>query len=123
MDDFSVRLTDPHGAELPSIVHEGTRWYIAEQGDEVRAMCVLSVLSTRGARLLRACPPPHTHTAPLVVFVQFLVKVDVINNSLQDCRLTLAIDGQDPGYSLISAGSAHTLSHTFTGWLHDAGAQ
>lgn len=36
MDDFEVRLTTPSGAELPSVAHEGTRWYIAEQGDEVR---------------------------------------------------------------------------------------
>lgn len=54
---------------------------------------------------------------------EFTVAVSMSNYTGSDYKLSLRVDGNDPGYSLVYYGANSSYKSVFQGWLHQSGAR
>lgn len=53
---------------------------------------------------------------------EFTVAVSMSNYTGSDYKISLRVDGNDPGYSLVYYGTNRAYKSVFQGWLHQSGA-
>lgn len=99
-------------------------------------MLPVSQAASSAAELTCPLPPftPPCQALPSIdydgsrVFVgepgqEFTVAVSMSNYTGSDYKLSLRVDGNDPGYSLVYYGANRSYKSVFQGWLHQSGVR
>jgi hypothetical protein len=132
-DFFSVELLNPQTGHVSERCRRDEaaarpclcrRWWHSVRHPPNTAVLTLSLPSL--------LPPPY-QALPSIdydgsrVFVgepgqEFTVAVSMSNYTGSDYKISLRVDGNDPGYSLVYYGTNRAYKSVFQGWLHQSGA-